>query len=193
MSNVEFLLTSFQNSSIDDTAVDTLMCSMINDYVLKVNDDTYDFCEIELYYKSPTHNDCSVLKRKKEAGDIFFHRYGMDICFNSNGTDKYGGILIRSLKKDDDYIFGPLTCAHTILNDHQPTIRISIQEKRPKNQEKACKTTRVKATCEKDKNYNQALYRYVTKDACTAIQNDNKYSKKVQEKICNGEKKENNE
>ncbi|KIM12745.1 MAG: hypothetical protein KU37_02395 [Sulfuricurvum sp. PC08-66] len=178
MSNVESLLKSFQNSNID---VDSLMCTLINNYVLKVNDDIYDFCEIELYYyKKEKHEDCGVLKRDKLAGDIFFHRYGIDICFDSNGTDEYGGILIRSLKKDDEYIFGPLKCSLTLLNRYQPNIHILIQQTQ-KNKEIICKTTRIKSSCKNNK-YHSELYRYVTKYACTVMHKNKEYWQKVQEK-----------
>lgn len=195
MRNVESILTSFQNSSIDEVAVNDLMCSLINDYVLNVNGKIYNFCEIELYYyKKDKHEDCGVLKRDKNAGDIFFHRYGFDICFASK-KDEYGGILIRSLKKDDKYILGPLRSFHTLLNRYQPNIQISIDECKDKKNHQICKTVRVKSLCKENK-YNPALYRYVTKDACIDIQNNNEnkeYLKKIQEKICNGEKKKNNE
>jgi hypothetical protein len=192
MSNIESLLMSFQKSSID---VETLMTSIINNYELNVNGKIYHFCEIELYYQASNHKDCIVLSRHKNVGDIFFHRYGFDICFaskkNNDGDVEYGGILVRSLKKDDKYILGPLRCSHRLLNENQPKISISIQEKIPKNQEIIYKTKRVKAPCKKDKHtdYNEALYRYVTKGAC----NDKEYLTKIQEKICNGEKKANND
>lgn len=176
MGDIKSLLTRFQdtnfeNESESETAVNILMCSLINDYVLKVNDDLYNFCEIELYYKTSKHNDCRVLSREnKQAGDIFFHRFGFDICFASN-NDEYGGILVRSLKKDDEYILGPLTCSHTLLNRYQPNIQISI-EKKEYEDHSICKTVRIKSPCKKN-NYNESLYRYITIQAQKKIAEKN--------------------
>ena len=54
-----------------------------------------------------------------EAGQLFYHLSGIDICFEShyNGkSGKFGGILIRSIKDGDLIIAGPLNCKDEILN-----------------------------------------------------------------------------
>ena len=60
-------------------------------------------------------------KRKSDAGKLFWHYSGVDICFQSDETC-YGGILIRSMSKCDgddnkpELIAGPLRCANEIAN-----------------------------------------------------------------------------
>ena len=83
----------------------------------------YHPIEIEFYvYDKEKHADIHVYPREAEAGDIFFHLSGMDICFESsfeekNGTISFGGILIRALEREDGKRFGgPLTCKDEVLN-----------------------------------------------------------------------------
>lgn len=178
MSNIKNLIEGFQKKTID---IDNLMTSIINNYVLVVNGDQYEFCEIEVYYyKKETHEDCGVLKRTKQAGDIFFHRYGMDICFKSNGTDEYGGILIRSLKKDNEYFLGSWDCSYTLLNKYHSKICISIEKKELERTQEVCKTTRIRNSCEDKK-----LYRFLTVEACNYMRKNTKYWQKIKEKTQN--------
>ncbi len=61
-------------------------------------------------------------KRIRKAGDLFWHYSGVDICFETSNDDNcYGGILIRSLLKDNgegvpQLIAGPLRCANELMN-----------------------------------------------------------------------------
>lgn len=68
------------------------------------------------------HFSCTY-KRNKNAGQLFWHYSGVDICFQSYLEDNcYGGILIRSMSKCDgnenntELIAGPLRCANEIAN-----------------------------------------------------------------------------
>ena len=91
---------------------------------IKAGKDTYTFLEIEFYY----YNEKSIFKgstlysctypRTRNAGQFFWHYSGLDICFESKEEDGYfGGILIRSLKKNDkEIIAGPMRCSNEILN-----------------------------------------------------------------------------
>ena len=60
-------------------------------------------------------------KRKNDAGKLFWHYSGVDICFKSD-EKCYGGILVRSMSKCDgddnntELIAGPLRCANEIAN-----------------------------------------------------------------------------
>ena len=59
--------------------------------------------EIEFYvYDKREHADIHVYPRdKKEAGELFFHLSGMDICFKSSIKDgQFGGILIRAIERE---------------------------------------------------------------------------------------------
>lgn len=164
MNRVKTLLEDFQTKKIN---VDYLMTSLINNFVLVINNEQYEFSEIELYYyKKGEHQDCIVLQREhKQASDIFFHRYGFDICFTSL-NDEYGGILVRSLKKDNNFIVGSLRCSHHILNQYQPNIRISIEYKQEQRSLDIIRIKRVKSECTKKdhKDHNNSLYRFITKE-----------------------------
>ena len=100
----------------------------------------YYFAEIEFYYKNEKAKEIVIkpkddkekektvessfysctYKRKREAGKLFWHYSGIDICFNST-ENNYGGILIRSLIKivkgaQPELIAGPLRCANELMN-----------------------------------------------------------------------------
>lgn len=101
----------------------------------------YYLTEIEFYYKNEkakeivikTYTDAQgkekkvessfyscTYKRKREAGLLFWHYSGIDICFDST-ENNYGGILIRSLIKivnggQPELIAGPLRCANELMN-----------------------------------------------------------------------------
>ena len=82
---------------------------------------TFTFAEIEFYYykkdvfEGPMHN-CTY-PRTKDAGQFFWHYSGMDICFESREKERYfGGILIRSIKKGNEIITGPMRCSDEIMN-----------------------------------------------------------------------------
>jgi hypothetical protein len=81
----------------------------------------YHPIEIEFYmYDKDKHPDILVYPRDaKEAGTIFFHMSGIDICFQSSiETGLFGGILIRAIERDSDgkQFGGPLICKDEILN-----------------------------------------------------------------------------
>jgi hypothetical protein len=68
------------------------------------------------------HFSCTY-KRNRDAGQLFWHYSGVDICFQSYPEENcYGGILIRSMSKCDgnennpELIAGPLRCANEIAN-----------------------------------------------------------------------------
>ena len=98
---------------------------IICNYCIRCGKKRYRFAEIEFYYYDKKNlkeewNRKTYPRTDKDAGDLFFHYSGVDICFESdyqNGV--FGGILIRSLYDEDlkQYITGPLLCANTIMNN----------------------------------------------------------------------------
>lgn len=100
----------------------------------------YYLAEIEFYYKNEKAKEIVIkkykdkekekivessfysctYKRNREAGLLFWHYSGIDICFDST-ENNYGGILIRSLIKkvnggQPELIPGPLRCANELMN-----------------------------------------------------------------------------
>ncbi len=98
--------------------------NLIHNFCIKCGEKTFYFAEIEFYYYDKDNNNQkwnweTYPRTDKEAGDLFFHYSGVDICFNSSfGKGKFGGILIRSLYdvKEKKFITGPSVCANEILN-----------------------------------------------------------------------------
>jgi len=103
--------------------IEKFMCNLLENYVLEVAGKQFAFAEIEIY----TSADKNTYKRVSSAGDIFFHRYGFDICFNSS-EEAYGGVLVRSLLRlsDHEIINGPRRCANAILNIRKPNLSFCL-------------------------------------------------------------------
>ncbi|MBP5481336.1 MAG: hypothetical protein J6Y22_06260 [Paludibacteraceae bacterium] len=117
-------------------------------YCINCNGKEFYFAEIEFYYYNDNSEELKVkwnentYPRECQAGDIFYHLSGMDICFNSKLPQNFkekedcygGGILIRSIVEIDTngnkiVTVGPLTCANKMLNACKgkcmPKLRIS--------------------------------------------------------------------
>ena len=112
--------------------------NLMNNYCIKCGGKEYYFAEIEFYYyreedkkmfeeKKEKNWEDVTYPRKSNAGDLFYHLSGIDICFESDlekqdkgGKLGYGGgILIRAIVNANDsqkLIVGPLTCKDEILN-----------------------------------------------------------------------------
>ncbi len=98
--------------------------NLIHNFFIQCGEKNYYFAEIEFYYYDKNNynqkwNWETYPRTNKEAGDLFFHYSGVDICFDSSFDEgKFGGILIRSLYDvtEKKYITGPTICANEILN-----------------------------------------------------------------------------
>lgn len=96
---------------------------LFDNYCINCNGKEFYFAEIEFYYWEKNKwdekwNKVTYPRNGYEAGALFFHLSGFDICFESSYKKaKFGGILIRSIMNEKNEIFaGPLTCKNTILN-----------------------------------------------------------------------------
>ena len=103
--------------------IEKFMCNLLENYVLEVAGKQFAFAEIEIY----TSADKNTYKRVSSAGDIFFHNFGFDICFESSKED-YGGVFVRSLWPlgQAEPIVGPLRCANAILNISEPNLNFCL-------------------------------------------------------------------
>ena len=103
--------------------IEKFMCNLLENYVLEVAGKQFAFAEIEIY----TSADKNTYKRVSSAGDIFFHNFGFDICFESSKED-YGGVLVRSLWPlgQAEPIVGPCRCANAILNIRKPNLNFCL-------------------------------------------------------------------
>jgi 3-methyladenine DNA glycosylase Mpg len=107
---------------------------LFKEMAIKAGETTFTFAEIEFYYykkdvfEGPMYN-CTY-PRTKHAGQFFWHYSGMDICFESNEEDRcFGGILIRSIKKDGEIIAGPMRCSDEIMNSCKGEMPCLIENK----------------------------------------------------------------
>ena len=110
--------------------------NLMNNYCIRCWEKDYYVAEIEFYYyreedkvffeERKKNWEEITYPRKTNAGDLFYHLSGIDICFESDlkkdksGMIGYGGgILIRAIVDANDpqeLIVGPLTCKDKILN-----------------------------------------------------------------------------
>ncbi len=117
--------------------------NLFENYCLKSDTKAFRFAEIEFYYYKKGGR-CNLdeewvekwnkvtYPRDKNAGELFFHYSGVDICFQSIFKDnnvEFGGILIRSVLEEDEETTklhaGPQYCANLILNscvNHLPQL-----------------------------------------------------------------------
>ena len=91
--------------------------------------DRYSLAEIEFYYRNGIFKDDQYEvtdPRTKDAGNLFWHLSGIDICFESKKEKGYyGGILIRSIVKEDgSLITGPMCCSDELMNSCAQTSTI---------------------------------------------------------------------
>jgi 3-methyladenine DNA glycosylase Mpg len=95
--------------------------------VLNINNEEWKIREIEFYYHSNKHPDTFTHCDKEQinSGLWYFHKQngksykggsfkGLDISCG-NDESSYGGILIRSISKDDEFIEGPCKVVDKIL------------------------------------------------------------------------------
>lgn len=83
--------------------------ALLNNFVIRRGDKDYRFVEIEFYHNKTDDEGKNITYKRGYAKscDFFFHDYGVDLCFESN-PDSYGGILIRSMECDGEFINGPV-------------------------------------------------------------------------------------
>ena len=97
--------------------------TLFNKIDILAGNDRYSLAEIEFYYRNGIFKDDQyevTYPRTKDAGNLFWHLSGIDICFESDKEkgSYYGGILIRSIvkEKDGSLITGPMCCSDELLN-----------------------------------------------------------------------------
>lgn len=141
-----------ENYSAYSTLFEEIAEMLFNQYTLKKNNIEYEFAEIEFYLRTSTLEDTCVHQYVgMDAGCFRIHYSGVDITFGSSlekefpkSSSKqpnkyYGGILIRGLKKDDEYIMGPLRVQLELfsgLSLDNPCLSLSLikKEKKPKKE-----------------------------------------------------------
>lgn len=124
---------------------------LFSGYCIKCNDREYYFAEIEFYYYEEDKwddkwNEVTYERKSYEAGNLFYHLSGVDVCFDSDlrknkglFSGKGGGILIRAMidskatNNQNGLIVGPLTCKDKMLNackgGEMPKLQILVNKR----------------------------------------------------------------
>ena len=159
--------------------------TLFEDYCFKCDTKIFRFAEIEFYYYKKDHSNSiqwddewneETYPRNKDAGELFFHYSGVDICFqcrfDEDGIDdnvEFGGILIRSIIEVDnsDRLIklhaGPQYCANLMLNSCKNQLPELVKAKHM-SFDKLEQTVRFGINCEekqKEQNDNLELCYYI--------------------------------
>ncbi len=122
-------LSNVEINNIEQRFKEIANC-LFQECCIKKGNDQYKFLEIEFYYYTKDFEDIITYPRNVSSGKWFFHDSGVDITFESKCTDTdcscdrrkpnedyFGGILIRSLLKNDkEIITGPLKCSWSLFD-----------------------------------------------------------------------------
>ena len=139
---IEKMKNPFEGIEKEDKAGFQRICSEIagslfSNYCIQCNGTLYYFAEIEFYYFEKGKweedwNNVTYARDKYEAGTLFYHLSGVDICFDSYYSNKrFGGILVRSVRcNDGTLITGPLNCKDILLNSCKGTTDSPLLSKR---------------------------------------------------------------
>ena len=167
---------------------------LMNNYVLKIGEIEIELCEIEFYYfDCKNHSDPYVHiddLQKNTFNKLYIHkqawnRGGIDITFGDGSY--YGGILIRGIKYNNEYIAGSAT-----VKDYIASLICSNQPKEHKNLQTQCDnlnahlskkennlnyliylSTRIGLKEDKNKEFAKSLYRFVREDYLYAKNDSN--------------------
>jgi len=140
---------------------------MFGRIAIKAGDKYFKLIEVEFYYfkqgtfEGPLFN-CTY-PRTRDAGQLFWHYSGIDICFDSKEDDlTFGGILIRSIMNEDGKIIaGPMRCSDELMNCCKQDLPIIVDYETGFHEEP--KTTfryGIKADKDKEKNPEGIKLRY---------------------------------
>lgn len=86
---------------------------LLNNFAILKGEKSFRLVEIEFYYNT-TDSANITFKRITEAGDWFNHDWGVDLCFKSD-EKAFGGILIRSVEHNEEFVNGPLKCRELLF------------------------------------------------------------------------------
>ncbi len=146
-----------------DQSFDAIAKELINEHVLLVNDQEFQFTEIEFYYYNTGHEDSYTHRHLRRAGEWRIHNQGLDITLEGN-NEKDGGILIRGLKHNNKYINGPIKALGAIFENMGSVVNSSSIKLSQKNHghKQISKTFRHIPNKIQNKEFHLKKYRYFT-------------------------------
>jgi hypothetical protein len=126
MSLIEKIKTIWQaNDSDINTTIKEIAESILNDYYLQLNGDSWIIVELEFYLYTGNHQDPFVHKHSIDefpfynTGQLRSHESGIDIAISNVKTNSYGGILLRTINKEDSptVVKGPINVQKAIIKN----------------------------------------------------------------------------
>ena len=157
------------NESNIDSEFTRIAELLLWEYELVVNNEKFNFTEIEFYYYSKNHQDAFTHKHKEDAGNWRFHNQGFDITLK--GETGFGGILIRGVESKGTFINGPRRVLFEIMSHLNPVSELNNiigLEQKKETKSKIFKTFRhglnnpnAKLPCNDREYFRNANYRFL--------------------------------
>jgi hypothetical protein len=153
---------SINNSEIEKS-FDRIATDLFTKNALFINNKEFQITEIEFYYYYYLiHEDNYTHDHNRDEGEWRFHNQGLDITFQAN-EDQVGGILIRGIKVDGEYINGPRKIIQKIFENFNKvsfnnTMILRGIERSPND---IIKTFRHLPNKDQDPIFHNKLYRYI--------------------------------
>lgn len=118
------------NKSLNESELDALFSDLakffMGNYCIESKGNKYFINEIEFYFYGDNYDDLRTNKkstvtysRNAKAGCWYIHDYGVDLTFESNEKQKFGGgILIRTVEDIEKNVFdGPVKCVNEMWEE----------------------------------------------------------------------------
>ena len=161
MNLIEKIETIWQaNHSDINISIKEIAESILNDYYLKLDGDLWNIVELEFYLYTDSHQDPFVHKHSIDklplytTGQLRSHESGIDIAISNANINSYGGILLRTIKKEDslELIEGPINVQKAIIKNMGDINNSSVQfvNRKLRKNDKVYQTPRVGLYPKKD-------------------------------------------
>lgn len=153
---------SIDNQNVEKS-FDRIAIELLTKKALFVNDVEFQFTEIEFYYFHENyHPDSYTHDHERNEGEWRFHNQGLDITFQAN-EKQVGGILIRGVKVNKEYVNGPRKIIQKIFENFNKVsfnnnIILSTIEERPNF---IIKTFRHLPNKDQNPEFHNKFYRYL--------------------------------
>lgn len=95
---------------------DKIARHIFNEIRLRINNELFEIVDIEFYYFSREHKDSYALKQEIKKGELYSHKYGIDISLTSDRS-MFGGILIKGVINIGKGFLNKSKFKNTIINN----------------------------------------------------------------------------
>ena len=158
------LKLDFTSQATIDGCFTRIANDLFNTYKLILNGSEYLFTEIEFYlFVEDVHADKSTHKHKIPVGHWRAHSQGLDISLGFDDKTYDGGILVRGIKKEKEYINGPRRVVAQIFQEFGSVFESNsgIRLVESKHMERSIKrTTRVGITEKNSSGFSERMYNF---------------------------------